>query len=199
MSDISLEELTQRYLDAVVAEEQARFSQSAIAWTLRDEGQKAALQHVANMAQRKLYKLQHQAEVYEFDELKNDRPTLTWLHLSILVIAKAALVSRALAEDPSLRDLSTSNCEWQVLKGWANRMVDEQWTPAELRRQIRAFIQGPKDDPSTIISKAESSATKMKKIADEAVEAKVLPAVLTRIESAFNYAEHRLEEAVEAE
>ena len=186
MSDhqISLEELTQRYVDAVEAEEAARFTQSAIAWSAREMSGKAALTHIASQAHRKTYRLVAQADTFDLVKLRESRPVLTWLHLNILATAAPALLKGV--------DAAAS---WDVLTQWADKIVDSEWTPADLRREIGSAIGGPADDPSVIVKKAEASSEKLKKVVDEAVRANVLEPVVERVESAHKYAEARMKEA----
>jgi len=176
VSEISLEEMSQRYLDAVEAEEEARFTQSAIAWSAREMSGKAALEHIAHLAHRKPYKLVTQADTFDLVKLREDRPTLTWLHLNILMTSAPALLKVAHSDDA-----------WAVLVGWADDVVDKEYTPAQLRAQIKLAIGGPLDDPSVIVHKAESSTTKLRKVADEADQVGVLQQVKDRVDSLHAY------------
>lgn len=194
---VSLEELTQRYIDAVEAEEEARFKQSAIAWSAREMSGKAALQHIAGQAHRKAYKLVTQADTFDLIKLRENRPTLTWLHLNILATAAAAIIDTGPSERVMQQMKSNPGMEkpgWLMLEEWADEVVDNEWTPADLRREIGMYLGGPTDDPSVIVKKAESSSEKLKKVVDEAVQANVLEPVFERVESAHKYAEARLRE-----
>lgn len=200
MSDhqISLEELTQRYVDAVEAEEEARFTQSAIAWSAREMGGKASLAHIASQAHRKAYRLVAQADTFDLVKLRETRPTLTWLHLNILATAAAAIIGTGPTEQVMAQmkaNPGMENAGWWMLEEWADKVVDNEWTPADLRREIGTYLGGPTDDPSVIVKKAESSSEKLKKVVDEAVRANVLEPVVERVESAHKYAEARMKEA----
>jgi hypothetical protein len=168
----SVEQAQAVYILANEFQEETRLVMAGVSARVRDIMGRGGLDALSQATHRKRSTLLAEAEVSDIASLRDGRPTLTIMHLQVLRLV------RGLGES---------------VVAWADKTVDENWSPADLRRAIQASRRKPEDlAPDIVLKKADASADKFKSVVDQAVEAGVLEPVTEKAEGLVAYAKAKV-------
>lgn len=166
----NLDQAQQLYVTTEEVHEEARFVMARVSKRVRDRMGKAGLNGLAQTTHRKRSTLEAEARVAELADLREDRPTLTFLHFGVV-----SRMARAEAER------------------WLDDAADNNLSPADLRRRIAAERRQP-ETSDVVVKKADAVVERGKSVVDQAAELGVLDEVDDRILRLVEYAAAKAKE-----